>query len=161
MFVFKLYFHVNAYLKIVIYKLIYKNKFRYGRKFTFRKGVSIAIDGNGRIEIGNDVFFNNYVSLTSNNAYIRIGDGSVFGEGVKIYDHNHCYSDISIPIKDQGYSSAPVTVGAHCWVASNVLILKGVTIGNNCVIGAGCVIYKDVPANTVIINKQDLITSQI
>lgn len=38
------------------------------------------------------------------------GDGTLFGENVKIYDHNHIYKDVSIPIKIQGYTSAPITI---------------------------------------------------
>lgn len=87
---------------------------------------------------------------------ITIGEGTIFGENVKIYDHNHCYKDTSIPIKAQGYTSAPIRIGKHCWIASNVTILKGVTIGDNCVIGAGCMIHKDVPEGTVLLNRQNL-----
>lgn len=87
---------------------------------------------------------------------ITIGEGTIFGENVKIYDHNHCYKDTSIPIKAQGYTSVPIHIGRHCWIASNVTILKGVTIGDNCVIGAGCVVYKDVPEGCVVVNKQTL-----
>lgn len=105
--------------------------------------------------ISNKCFFNNYCTLASM-ARITIGEGTIFGENVKIYDHNHCYKDISTPIKEQGYTSAPIKIGRHCWIASNVTILKGVTIGDNCVIGAGCVVYKDVPANTRLVNKQNI-----
>ena len=62
-----------------------------------------------------------------------------------------------MPIKHQGYTTAPIHIGKHCWIGSNVIILKGVTVGYNCVIGAGCVIYKDIPANSVVVNKQDLV----
>lgn len=109
----------------------------------------------GRIVIGKDVFFNHYCSLYAMNE-ITIGEGTIFGENVKIYDHNHCYKETSLPIKAQGYTSAPIRIGKHCWIASNVTILKGVTIGDNCIIGAGCVIYKDVPEDSVIINRQEL-----
>ena len=87
---------------------------------------------------------------------IEIGDGTIFGENVKVYDHNHLYKNTSISIKEQGYSSAPIKIGKHCWIASNVVILKGVTIGDNCVIGAGCVVYKDVPANSILKINQSL-----
>ena len=60
-----------------------------------------------------------------------------------------------MPIKYQGYTEAPIVIGKHCWIASNVVILKGVTIGNNCVIGAGCVVYKDVEGGTAIMNKNN------
>ena len=88
---------------------------------------------------------------------LTIGDGSIFGENVKIYDHNHICSNPYMPIKQQGYTSAPIHIGKHCWIGSNVTILKGVTIGDNSVIGAGCVVYKDGPPNTRLVNKQELI----
>lgn len=88
---------------------------------------------------------------------ISIGNGTIFGENVKVYDHNHCYRDVAVPIKEQGFTSAPITIGSHCWIASNVVILKGMTIGDNCVIGAGCIVYKDVPTGTVLINRQDFV----
>ena len=44
---------------------------------------------------------------------------------------------------------------------SKVVILKGVTIGDHAVIGAGCIIYKDVPANTVVVNKQELVMKNL
>lgn len=107
--------------------------------------------GGGGIYIGNNCFFNNYCTLASR-AGITIGDGTIFGENVKVYDHNHCYKDVNVSIKYQGYTEAPIVIGKHCWIASNVVILKGVTIGDNCVIGAGCVVYKDVPEGTVMVN---------
>lgn len=112
-------------------------------------------DPGARITIGSHVFFNNYCSLNASRE-ITIGGYTIFGEGVKVYDHNHCYRDHTKPIKEQGYSVAPVHIGAHCWIASNVVILKGVSIGDRSVIGAGCVIYKDVPAGSVVICRQDL-----
>lgn len=75
---------------------------------------------------------------------------------MKVYDHNHCYKNPDVPIKDHGFTVAPVSIGKHCWIASNVVILKGVTIGDNCVIGAGCIVYKDVAAGSVVVNKQEL-----
>jgi acetyltransferase-like isoleucine patch superfamily enzyme len=88
---------------------------------------------------------------------ISVGEGTIFGENVRLYDHNHIYLNSDIPIKQQGYTSAPINIGKHCWIGSNVTILKGVTIGDNCVIGAGCVIHEDVPANSIVVNKQELI----
>ena len=41
-------------------------------------------------------------------------------------------------------------IGNNCWICTNAVILKGVEIGDNSVIGAGCVIYRDIPANSVV-----------
>lgn len=152
----KLYFHIAAIIKLLILRLCYVicgGKLTIGKHFTFRKGFSLMLDSNAEVEVGDDVFFNNYCSLNAVEKII-IGDGTIFGENVKIYDHNHCFKDINIPIKKQGYKSGPITIGKHCWIASNVVILKGVTIGDNCVIGAGCIIYNDVPSNTIVKNIQ-------
>lgn len=155
----KLFYHLNAIIWMVIIKTFYYfggGKITFGKHVTFRKGFSVMIAKHGMVSIGDNVFFNNYCSLNANDN-ITIGDGTLFGENVKIYDHNHCYQNTKIPIKKQGFTSSPVSIGKHCWIGSNVVILKGVTIGDHCVIGAGCIVYKDVPANTVVVNKQELI----
>lgn len=160
---FKLIYHLNAIVWMIIAKMFYKlggGKLAIGKHVTFRKGFSVMIAKKGAVIIGDNVFFNNYCSLNANDN-ISIGDGTLFGENVKIYDHNHCYQDTEIPIKKQGFTSSPVSIGRHCWIGSNVVILKGVTVGDNCVIGAGCVIYKDVQPNTIVFNNQNLITKVI
>lgn len=154
----KIYWHLQAMLKLAFYKMLYRKHLKVGR-ITFRERFNLTIC-DGMINISNGVFFNHDCSLTSNGASITIGEGSIFGEGVKIYDHNHCYKDTSRPIKDQGYTSAPVVVGRHCWICSNVVILRGVTIGDNAVVGANCVVYQDVPDNTILMNGQNLITRE-
>jgi len=151
----KIFYHTRAAVKTAFYKLIYDSRLKIGKGFTYRSGFHVVIEECGVVKIGDDVFFNNYCSVCCLES-ITIGDGTIFGENVKIYDHNHCYKDTDVPIKEQGYTSAPVNIGKHCWIGSNVTILKGVTIGDYSVIGAGCVIYKDVPPNSVVVNKQDL-----
>lgn len=158
MLILKILFHINALITYVYLSCIYKiwgGKLTVGKHVTFRKGFSLMIDKQGEVIIGNNVFFNNYCSINANER-VTIGDGTLLGENVKVYDHNHCYKNTIVPIKEQGFTTAPVNIGKHCWIGSNVVILKGVTIGDNSVIGAGCVIYKDVPNNTIIVNKQEL-----
>nr|WP_282673947.1 DapH/DapD/GlmU-related protein [Lactococcus cremoris] len=48
-----------------------------------------------------------------------------------------------------GVYSKPITVGNQVWLGANVSLLPGVTIGDNCIIGAGSVVTKDIPANVV------------
>lgn len=159
MIILKIIYHFKALVLKIILKMLHNfggGKITFGKNVTFRKGFSLMIDKTGKVIIGNNVFFNNYCSINANEQ-ITIGDGTLFGENVKVYDHNHCYKDVDVPIKEQGFTTAPISIGKHCWIGSNVVILKGVTIGDNCVIGAGCIIYKDVPANTVVVNKQELL----
>ena len=156
----KIIFHILTIIKCLYFKLIYRNRFQFGKRLSFRKGFALVIECQGYVRIGNQCFFNNYCTIASMSS-ITIGEGTLFGENVKVYDHNHCYKDKSIPIKEQGYTTAPIVIGRHCWIASNVVILKGVTIGDNCVIGAGCVVYKDIPDNSIVTQKQDLVIRPI
>lgn len=155
MLMYKVYCHIMAFVWKMYYKIIYRSNLEVGKNFQFRKGFSLLLDDMGGVKIGDNVFFNNYCTVCAYNEII-IGDGTIFGENVKIYDHNHIYSDPNVLIKHQGYTSAPIHIGKQCWIGSNVTILKGVTIGDNCVIGAGCIVYKDVPSNTRLINKQKI-----
>lgn len=154
----KIYWHLQSMLKLAFYKILFGKKLKVG-KVTFRERFNLTIS-KGMIIIGNDVFFNHNCSLTCNGASIMIGDGTIFGENVKIYDHNHCSRRVDIPIKEQGYTAAPVKIGKHCWIASNVVILKGVIIGDHVVIGAGCVVQKDIPPHTLVMNKQELLLKE-
>ena len=105
------------------------------------------------------IFFNNDCSLNANNS-IEIGEGTLYGENVKIYDHNHRFNQQK-EIKQQGYSNGRVVIGQRCWIGSNVIILKGTEIGNNCVIGAGCVISGKISDNSVVRLTQCVVTENI
>lgn len=149
MIILRVIYHSIAFIKKIFYKLIFGTHVKFGKGIKFRKGFSLIIERKGLIEIGDFVFLNNYCSLNSLEK-ITIGEYCIFGENVRIYDHNHKFSDLSKPIMEQGYSTGPITIGKNCWIGSNVTILKGVTIGDNAVIGAGCLIYKDILENTIV-----------
>jgi len=142
-------YHLKANIKKLWYKLVYGKKVKFGKHVTFRKGFSLVIDDGGKIEIGDNVFFNNYCSVVAKGS-IKIGAGTIFGENVKIYDHNHRFANPDKPIKEQGYSVGEVVVGSHCWICSNVLLLKGANIGKNSVVGGGCIINENIPENKVV-----------
>lgn len=103
----------------------------------------------GVLEIGSNVFFNNDCSINCLER-IEIGDDCLFGEGVRIYDHDHRFRDCCTPIVDQGFISGSVSVGSGTWVGSNVVILRGSSVGKNCVIGAGCIIHGNIPDGSLV-----------
>lgn len=138
----KLIYHVKAMCLKVIYKLIFGSKVNFGKQVTFRNRFNITIEENGRIEIGERVFFNNDCSVHCLEK-ISIGNDCIIGESVKFYDHDHNFSDTEKVFSRQGFKSSPISIGKNCWIGSNVVILKGVTIGDNCVIGANAVITKE------------------
>ena len=132
--------------KIYIY-IFEKGKIEIGKNLSVRRGFEIRATGN--VKIGNGCFFNNFCTLTAVEN-ITIGDNCLFGERVSIYDHDHGFREKDKLIVEQKVTIKAVNIGNNVWVGSNVAILKGVHIGDNSVIAANSVVYKDVPANTIV-----------
>lgn len=142
--------HITLYPKI-------KNFF-LGDNVSFRNYIHIIVQDGAFLEIKDKVFLNNQCSITCVEK-ISIGENTLFGENVKLYDHNHFYkrTENNLQISHSEFTTAPISIGKNCWLGSNVVVLKGVEIGDNCIIGAGCVIHKNVPANSTVINNQEQI----
>ena len=151
----KIYYHLTAFIKYAVLLLLYGNKLSIGKRTTFRRNFSVIIGCSGRIIIGTDCFFNHDCSLSSRGK-IEIGNGNLFGENVKFYDHNHKFAG-DAPIKLQGYSVGKICIGNHCWIGSNVTFLKGANVGDGCVIGTGCIINDTIPPWTVVTTEQQKI----
>lgn len=132
--------HKDADVEVGKYSML---KIGYG--FTMRKNSIIAVRDNAQLRIGCKVFINrNTIIMARRN--ITIGNGVTIGPNVCIYDHD---------IKNKGgYVLSDVKINDNTWIGSNVTILKGVTIGEHCVIASGVIVTKDVPANTVLIQKR-------
>ncbi len=93
-------------------------------------------------------FFANYDCIMLDAGPITIGDNCLLGPKTCIYTVSH---DINPVKRAQGISYAkPIQIGDNVWVGGNCIILPGVTIGNNAIIGAGSVVTKDVPDNAVV-----------
>ena len=76
---------------------------------------------------------------------VEIGDDTIFGPGVSIHAENHNFKDLDRTIRLQGATRKGIKIGKNCWIGSKVIILDGVNIGDNVIIGAGAVVTKDIP----------------
>jgi acetyltransferase-like isoleucine patch superfamily enzyme len=81
---------------------------------------------------------------------IDIGDDVTFAPDVYVTDHNHRYDDPDTPVSLQWVDSAPVGIGAGCWLGAGVVVLPGTTLGRNVVVAAGSVVRGDVPDHSVV-----------
>jgi acetyltransferase-like isoleucine patch superfamily enzyme len=99
--------------------------------------------------IGEDCYIGRFVQI---NAWrcVNIGRQVLIADRVFISDADHRYLDAAVPIKQQGdaYMGA-VILEDGCWIGIGAVILPGVTIGRNAVVGANAVVTHDVPARTV------------
>lgn len=105
-------------------------------------------------KIGKDVFINFNLTV-QDDAEVTIGDGCDFGPNVTIVTplHPMLAGERKILENERGERlrlcwAKPVRIGKNCWICANAVILPGVTIGDNCVIGAGSVVTRDIPANS-------------
>lgn len=96
------------------------------------------------IEVGEN-FYANVNCIMLDVGKITIGDNVLFGPNVSIYTAGH---PIHPESRNSGYEyGIPVTIGSNVWIGGSCVILPGVSIGNNVVIGAGSVVTKDIPDN--------------
>lgn len=135
-------------------------KVTIGSQTVFRKNCTINMEAQGVLTIGNGSFFNNGCSISCLGT-VEIGNDTLFGEGVRLYDHNHVFNQAGKLIKDQGYAVGKIKIGNNCWIGSNCVILKDVEIGDNVVIGASCLISTSVPANMVVRSATQLLAAPL
>ena len=124
----------------------------FGKNSDFRPGAYAVNCQN--IYIGDNVNIRPNTMLfadPSDNGCIEIYDNVLMGAGVHIYCNNHIYDNKYIPVCEQGYKDIKNVVLANgCWIGANSIILPGVTVGVNSVVGAGSIVTKSVPCGAVV-----------
>jgi len=128
-----------------------------GSKVRVHSGSKIKVRSKGVLSIENDVHFN-YNCILICRKKISIGEGTEFGPSVYIYDHDHDYKR---GLKNQFFRGEEIKIGKNCWIGANTIILKGTTIGDNCVVSAGCVLNGKYNNNSRIIQKRNTIVEHI
>lgn len=102
---------------------------------------------NGAIIIGKNVFMNRNCIVVARER-ITIGDDTIFGPNVLIYDHNHKFAYDGISKSE--FNTKEIVIGKGCWIGAGCIILKGSIIGDGCVIGAGTVVNGIVPDHSLV-----------
>jgi len=176
----KLFRHLKSLIRVFLLAIFFKDKvkissfkntyFDVGVRIIFsgtkpkleigsvylREYVKLNING-GKLIIGKNVFINSFSSINCQEKIV-VGDNCLFGEGVRLYDHDHIFTLDGNLTRRAGFKARPIEIGDNVWLGSNCIILKGVKIGDNSVVGANTVITKDIPKNTVTHNANELIT---
>jgi len=114
--------------------------------------------GGKHVHFGRNVYANFNLTLVDD-THIYVGDYTMLGPNVVIATAGH---PILPALREQAYQyNAPIHIGRNCWLGAGVIVLPGVTIGDNTVVGAGSVVTKDLPANVVAVGNPCRVLRQI
>ena len=102
------------------------------------------------IHFGRNVYANFNLTVVDD-THVYVGDYTQFGPNVVLAVAGH---PIDPALREQGYQyNLPIHIGLNCWIGAGALILPGVTIGDNTVIGAGSVVTRDIPSGVVAVGN--------
>lgn len=129
-------------------KVIYKE--------LFGKVSSAYIEPNFFCDYGSNIFlgesfYANHNCVILDVGEVHIGDRVLFGPNVQLYGTTHPLDPVERASGKEFH--APIVIGDDCWIGGSAVILAGVTIGKNSIIGAGSVVTKDVPEGVVAVGN--------
>lgn len=164
-------FYLVRYWRFLLFRLRNRHIVTEGFVFLGKRVEVYARKGYGRMVIGRWVHIGAGNAIRCHEGNLRIGDKCVFGKDntvngyldiefgaatlvadwVYICDFDHVFSDIHVPIKDQGIAKSPVRIGPDVWIGTKATVLRGVRIGTGSVIAAHCLVNADVPPMSVVV----------
>lgn len=106
--------------------------------------------GGKHVHFGKGVYANFNLTLVDD-THIYVGDYTMIGPNVVLATAGHPILPELRPLAYQ--YNMPIHIGKNCWLGAGVIVLPGITIGDNSVIGAGSVVTKDIPANVVAVGN--------
>ena len=133
--------------------------FVFGNDVTIGRGVMIRPSSYYGGDLGKGLVIGDNSSIGPD-AYVGcsgkivIGKNVMFGPKCSLFAENHNFSDGNTTIKSQGVNQKGIVIEDNCWIGSNVIILDGVHIGKGSVIGAGTLVTKDIPENSVVMDHR-------
>lgn len=149
--------HWRLFFHSTMIKLCKKKFKHFGTGAELRPQVYIS--GCSNISIGdrvvirpNSIFFTHSFSEYNGKGSITIEDDVLLGPAIQIFTNKHIFANPNIPIIEQGTEEPrDVVIRKGAWIGAGVIIVPGVTIGSNAVIGAGSVVTKDIPSQTLAV----------
>jgi galactoside O-acetyltransferase len=106
--------------------------------------------GGHHVHFGRMVYANYGLTMVDD-THIYVGDCTMFGPNVVVATAGH---PILPELREQQYQyNMPVRIGRNCWIGAGAIILPGITIGDNVVVGAGSVVTRDLPDSVVAVGN--------
>jgi acetyltransferase-like isoleucine patch superfamily enzyme len=125
-----------------------RGEIRFGRFVWIGDGTKIRCH-EGVVEIGEKTVMGQECTISAYQR-VRIGNECVIADRAMFIDFDHGVVEVERPIRLQGIYKRDVEVGNNVWIGYGACILRGVSVGDNSVIGTNAVVTKDVPANAIV-----------
>jgi acetyltransferase-like isoleucine patch superfamily enzyme len=125
-----------------------RGKVRFGRFVWIGDGTKIRCH-EGEVLIDEKTVLGQECTISAYR-HVRIGEQCVVADRAMFIDFDHGVVEVERPIRQQGIYMRDVNVGSNVWVGYGACVLRGVSVGDNSVIGTNTVVTKDVPANAVV-----------
>jgi acetyltransferase-like isoleucine patch superfamily enzyme len=127
-------------------------RLQIGRGTVLEKRVVLWQNGLGSILIGDFCYIGigTILNSTSDSGRIELGNETLIGAYCLVQDNDHGTNAME-SIRNQPFVGAPISIGNDCWIGAHVSILKGVRLGDGCVIGAGAVVTRDIHENSIAV----------
>jgi acetyltransferase-like isoleucine patch superfamily enzyme len=103
----------------------------------------------GEVRIGSKTVLGQECTISAYQ-HVSIGEQCILADRVMLIDFDHNVAEVERPIRAQGIYKRDVRVGNNVWIGYGAQILRGVSVGDNSIIGASAVVTTDVPANAVV-----------
>ncbi len=123
-------------------------RLRFGRWVWIGHGTKIRCH-EGEVRIGDKTVVGQECTISAYQ-HVSIGEQCILADRVMLIDFDHNVAEVDRPIRVQGIYKRDVRVGSNVWIGYGAQILRGVSVGDNSIVGAGSVVTKDVPANAVV-----------
>jgi acetyltransferase-like isoleucine patch superfamily enzyme len=137
----------------VLLNALSRDGLRLGRNVTVGRGATLTCTGvfarpGVGVRIGDRVGIGEYSHIGGQGG-VSIGNDVLLGPGVRIFSENHSFGSVEVPIRQQGEERAAVVIENDCWIGAGVIILAGVRIGTQSVVGAGAIVARDLPPRSI------------
>ena len=134
------------------------------------RGLELEVGRKGRIDFGRFVWIGDGTKIRCHEGVVEIGEKTVMGQECTIsayqrvrigaqcviadramfIDFDHGVVEVERPIRQQGIYKRDVEVGSNVWIGYGACVLRGVSVGDNSIVGTNSVVTRDVPANAVV-----------
>lgn len=148
-----------------LFKSVTVMNFIFQRLFRINSGVNFSIHYTSTVVSPKNLFTESFFSFAVSGGiyvqaknYVFVGKDVLIAPGVKIISSNH---EINHQKRNENSVNSPIIIGDSCWIGANAVILPGVKLGSNVIVGAGAIVTKSFPSNSVIIGNPAKVLKKI